>query len=648
MPALGLKLRLNRISARILQVITTGLVMWQKMNLTPWSGSSRLIDASGNANNATAFTGRGLSFDGVNDVVTVGNTGNTVRSVVFLAYPDTTTQSFMQLTASGGVDVKITSGTLSGTGWTSPTYYVNGVASTTVAATTWQQIAVTSATAITASDVRLGLDNTTYYSGDLCNVKFFSVQLSAAQIAELYANPELAFPTGTTAADLVDWWPLAEGAAAGIALDGATVKNNGTISGPTDVLNLPNPCPQWAFKGNSWPMWWDGNDDVVLANTMVPTTSFSVSFWVLPRVLNTGLFTWSTNTPTGNFAAQITLFGAIGVSDGIDEEETSNTLAISANKIAFVVITMNTATKNIIFYVDGVNVGNNTYSTDFPWGTTTSSYAIGRRFATIELDGIIFNHGNWNKILSASEISALYSAGINHDLRQSTGNYTSTANLKGYWVNTGNQNSDWLDLSGNGNNGTVNGSPGRVFLPEGTAAGKDLVGMDLGHRNTGAMYGENAAYLETADAATLDISTNISVEAWVRPEVVNVLQTVVAKNSAYQLEVRADGKPSFSFWSGSTEKATPTTTTTLTAGAWRHVVATYDGANVRIYINGILNTTTAQTGTIDTNSNALITAGLTSTTEKFQGSIDDVRIYNVVLTAAQILNNYKATKAAHS
>ena len=309
---------------------------------------------------------------------------------------------------------------------------------------------------------------------------------------------------------------------------------------------------------------------------------------------------------------------------------------------------MNTTSRNVNIYSNGSLSISSTF-TDFNWGTIASaSYEIGRNNPTVPFGGVIFNHGLYDSILSANEISALYSAGISHDLRTSTGNYTSTANLKGYWVNTGNQNSDWLDLSGNSKNGTVNGSPGRVFLPEGKTPGKDLIGFNLAHPVNAQFYDTTDGYIEVADAASLDITSAITIEAWVKPEVVNVAQTVVGKNSAYALNITSGAKLQFQRWSGTTS-GTVASSASLVAGGWRHIAATYNGTTTLLYINGVQDTTsTAISGAIDTTSTAALIGALTSPTQQFTGYIDDVRIYSSVLTAAQILNNYKATKAAHS
>lgn len=605
-----------------------------------------MIDASGTGNDGDLYTGRTMAFDGTNDVITIGDTSQNVKTVVFWVWPDTTTEKFMQLQASGAVDIGITSGTLSGTGWTSPTYYVNGVAGTSVSSGAWQMIAVTSATAIDASDVKLGLSNADYFDGKLSNVIFYGSELTANQVAQLYALPESPIPSGLGAGDIVGWWTLAESTAPGIALDGSGNNNNGAISGASDLLAQNGAVPQWGFKGNSWPMWWDFTDDVVLVNSMVPTQSFSISFWIYAKSISgRGFFTWATNSPSGFFAAQISSNGAISISDGVNENINSNSSVISAEKIAFIVITMNTSNRNINFYVDGINVGNLTF-TDFTWGATTAYYSIGRRFTSVFYDGIIYNHGNWDSILSANEVAALYAAGIDHDLRVATGNYTSTANLQGYWVNTGNQNSDWLDLSGNGNNGTVNGSPGRIFLPEGLTPGKDVVGMTVDNPVNGEMYVPDNGYIVAQHSASLSLGTAFTLEMWIKFDY-DFGQTLYYFFKLGALRVGF-----------TTLKRLQVTTYRLTVAnvytspvdyydisEWMHSAIVYDNSTLRIYKNGVLFSSAAMLGAID-DGTQLYTSYTSFAINA--GYIDDVRIYNVALTADQVANNYNATKASHS
>ena len=66
------------------------------------------------------------------------------------------------------------------------------------------------------------------------------------------------------------------------------------------------------------------------------------------------------------------------------------------------------------------------------------------------------------------------------------------------------------------------------------------------------------------------------------------------------------------------------------------MAATYDGAFLRLYVNGVQVTSVARTGTLATSSNTLNIGGDTFYNQYFAGRIDDVRVYNTALTAAQI------------
>jgi regulation of enolase protein 1 (concanavalin A-like superfamily) len=78
-------------------------------------------------------------------------------------------------------------------------------------------------------------------------------------------------------------------------------------------------------------------------------------------------------------------------------------------------------------------------------------------------------------------------------------------------------------------------------------------------------------------------------------------------------------------------------TVVVTNNEWRHVAATYDGANAQIYVDGVLDTTYPSTGQI-TNSTYSLYIGENSqaTGRHITGLIDDVRVYRKALTAAEI------------
>ena len=67
-----------------------------------------------------------------------------------------------------------------------------------------------------------------------------------------------------------------------------------------------------------------------------------------------------------------------------------------------------------------------------------------------------------------------------------------------------------------------------------------------------------------------------------------------------------------------------------------HLAATYDGAMQRLYVNGVQVSSRAQTGTITVTTNVLRIGGSTTMGQYFNGTVDEVRVYNRALVAAEI------------
>ncbi len=136
----------------------------------------------------------------------------------------------------------------------------------------------------------------------------------------------------------------------------------------------------------------------------------------------------------------------------------------------------------------------------------------------------------------------------------------------------------------------------------------------------------------------------MTLEAWVRPAVTGgTYRTVLMKeqtsNLAYALYLNNTTKPLADAIVGGVEKIAQYGTA-LSANTWAHLASTYDGANLRLYVNGSLVKTTAATGTITVSTGALrIGANSIWTDEAFQGLIDEVRIYNRALTASELASD---------
>jgi hypothetical protein len=84
-------------------------------------------------------------------------------------------------------------------------------------------------------------------------------------------------------------------------------------------------------------------------------------------------------------------------------------------------------------------------------------------------------------------------------------------------------------------------------------------------------------------------------------------------------------------------------TTNVNDGEWHYGVATYNGSQVKIYVDGVLESTNSRSGN-QTPSSLRAGSNNAGTSEFFNGDIPLVKLYNRVLTAAEITNNYNAYK----
>jgi hypothetical protein len=87
----------------------------------------------------------------------------------------------------------------------------------------------------------------------------------------------------------------------------------------------------------------------------------------------------------------------------------------------------------------------------------------------------------------------------------------------------------------------------------------------------------------------------------------------------------------------------------VNTNSWFQVVGTFISGDRRLYINGVLVNSDTQTGTIATNTNGAsvgVYGGFNGSRGYFyNGNIAIVRVYNRVLSASEILQNYNAQKS---
>jgi Concanavalin A-like lectin/glucanases superfamily len=180
------------------------------------------------------------------------------------------------------------------------------------------------------------------------------------------------------------------------------------------------------------------------------------------------------------------------------------------------------------------------------------------------------------------------------------------------------------DLSGNGNTASLSGA---AWTPAG--------------KNAGAIsFDGTDDSLSIADAPTLDLTAGMTLSAWVRPTGGSTYRTVLFKERtgglAYALYAQTGGNgPSGHAWIGGAEPRARATSQ-IAGSTWTHLAATYDGADIRLYVGGVLAVSAPATGPIGTSTGPLRIGGNGVVSEWFGGQIDDVRVYDRALTPEEI------------
>jgi hypothetical protein len=208
-----------------------------------------------------------------------------------------------------------------------------------------------------------------------------------------------------------------------------------------------------------------------------------------------------------------------------------------------------------------------------------------------------------------------------------------TANLCGmvaWWKLDESQGRKAADSSANDNDGTFVGDP--KWLPSGGKIGGALEfdGVD--------------DYVDCGKNASLDITNEITIAAWVKTNDSgnSDFNPYVSKgDAAYGLKHHGIGSLEFVINDGAWHVAHYPVGGSFN-GAWHHLVGTYDGKALKLYVDGELKTATPDAGcVIATNDFNLNIARNSEITERlYDGAIDDVRIYNYALSEDDITAIY--------
>ncbi|MDO8469698.1 MAG: DUF2341 domain-containing protein [bacterium] len=194
------------------------------------------------------------------------------------------------------------------------------------------------------------------------------------------------------------------------------------------------------------------------------------------------------------------------------------------------------------------------------------------------------------------------------------------------------------DSTSKGNNGTSTGTG----IPTATTTGKINGTID---------FDGTTDLIDVQDSNSLDLTTNVTLSAWVNPTTLaNTVMRVAGKihtscsspYDAYSLG-KTDATNNWTFDVGiDGTRYRIASPATITTNAWTYLTGVYDGVNMRIYENGVLSNSVGQAGNIGINT-APFRIGRDScggSAAYFPGRIDEIRLSSTTRSAAWILTEY--------
>ncbi|MBV9242150.1 MAG: carboxypeptidase regulatory-like domain-containing protein, partial [Acidobacteria bacterium] len=251
----------------------------------------------------------------------------------------------------------------------------------------------------------------------------------------------------------------------------------------------------------------------------------------------------------------------------------------------------------------------------------------------------------FSRVLTSPEISAIYNASTAGQCR-----LTGAQGPSAWWPGDG----DSRDISGNNNNGVSGPQIGYVAGEVGQAM---TFNGDV-----------NFSRVTVPDSPSLDPTSAITIEGWVYPTtdayLSNAMAIILNKETSgpnvvqYEISRRLSSStcPSgngiatgnFAVYLGGVSGLPDNCGGWVDGGAqlplnsWSHVAMTYDGSNLKAYVNGALTNSIPASGSITTTSGLLRLGGRAINAEAWVGSEDEMSLYGRALTANEIQTIFNA------
>ena len=477
------------------------------------------------------------------------------------------------------------------------------------------------------------------FPGSIDDVRIYNYARTPGQIVEDMnaGHPIGGSPVGSQ----VGYWKFDEGfgsTANNVGFGGSTL--NGTFGATTAA-------PGWSNDGKfGKALAFDGTNDYVdlTNNSATQLTSGTITAWIK---------TSGAGSSYRGILVKGTAYG-IFLKDNVfmtydwgTSTDRSTGISLNNNNWHHVAMSFASGTTNgTILYIDGIP----RLTTTITVSNQGTSLQVGSNTAAQYFAGVIDEPKVYNTALTAEQVKLDYNQGSALSLGslgtgsdgKSASSSASTAYCipgdtstcrppVGEWNFEEGKNSTVNDSSGNGNTGTWGGTGTKHW--------------DIGKIGTAGKFNGSDDWVNAGTGASLTAST-ITVEAWVKGTIGSGLRVIAIRYGASKSAWDLTGSGGVLKWyvsgnGSSWDLVSALGTRTINDDRWHHCVGVYDGTKGYVYIDGKLDTSGGNAGSIYPSDQTLSIGALSGGGgQQLNGLIDDVKIYNYARSPAQIAYDY--------
>jgi hypothetical protein len=204
-----------------------------------------------------------------------------------------------------------------------------------------------------------------------------------------------------------------------------------------------------------------------------------------------------------------------------------------------------------------------------------------------------------------------------------------TLNLDAGWTNSYSGTTSWRDISGNGKTGTLTNGPA------------------FNSGNTGSIYFDGTDDFCVVPSSSLNGLSSGSISVWVKFLNLNFQYVLSLPNTSGNngFDILIENGKLDSYLSATNGGGSTGSQFVPKLGIWYNVVTTYDGTTHKLFVNGILISSTNRSGTIQNGIGQTFLGRFSSGFGAYSNNYtSNVQLYNRALSQTEILQNYQLYK----